>query len=853
MAPPSSGLFLTYPLYSGQSINAYLDEPFTLGPFNLLAVGYSNGTVLVGIIEDVDKTLSMSFPTSSLAITFITPNTFSFNLTPTAAGNFVLKVFVINDADGSVSQTLPIKVSITRSTSPTVQSVLPNVPKYTLNNARLPHNDPVFELVSNRATFDLAGIFGDVQTRPTWPPVDNDPRIVSPGKYTFDIGFSGNVPENLVGRQLTFDLAYAIFPQMDGLERYWIDLRDRCKSDGGQFNMYQDAKTGNQEFGSNFPNATSSNIQSCAELLKLKGKLLSRELYRIVDDNQVVRYPFNGNEGYYFNDEVITVSNIREAARKSISKSFPDTSPISYIEFQPTMDLKTGKQNAGLPSIVAPGFRLNVVGQVFPQNDLGLSLKVNQVSSALGFSSAKDQTGSFFSAEKMVIGCNTSYSPNPVNQPAAGIYYTARYLDSSLNPPSYINDNITASIQTSMDTSVAPLDTGTRSAQTRISAIAKPNECSPGIMGRATMAISDLVDLLNSPNCNLSLFKANADLLPVFFFSANGALGGVINTSNAGRKSDLDSSYLSAQLTASISINSNSASFNNCFGLNFTKLSATNTTTTCADGTVPIAKFYASLLATDSLNRWGYSYKYSTSAFVPAYKNITVVSQTNNIRAIATNTIMSGVAIKDANYEQVSSIELIVKTNAHEDTAISLNLPANQYRIRIDNMSSRIDGYYRADIRVLYHYNSKAIVKSLLSEGSFKSLADAANRYKNKYVEFMHDGGDVKLWIPSKNPKNSSGKIDITIERADSFKDKVIILTAVDLKKLDLSKSTKIENEIGDIFLVIDAVKATGVSGTLIAMPSIDGKTVMLPSVSSFRFMMKDFYLGQVGVYWLIL
>jgi hypothetical protein len=75
----------------------------------------------------------------------------------------------------------------------------------------------------------------------------------------------------------------------------------------------------------------------------------------------------------------------------------------------------------------------------------------------------------------------------------------------------------------------------------------------------------------------------------------------------------------------------------------------------------------------------------------------------------------------------------------------------------------------------------------------------------------------------------------------------------VDLKKLDLSKSTKIENEIGDIFLVIDAVKATGVSGTLIAMPSIDGKTVMLPSVSSFRFMMKDFYLGQVGVYWLIL
>ena len=111
----------------------------------------------------------------------------------------------------------------------------------------------------------------------------------------------------------------------------------------------------------------------------------------------------------------------------------------------------------------------------------------------------------------------------------------------------------------------------------------------------------------------------------------------------------------------------------------------------------------------------------------------------------------------------------------------------------------------------------------------------------------------MRVWIPSKNPSNSSGKINITIERADSFKDKVIILTATDLKKLQLDKSAKIENEIGDIFLVIDAQKVTGIAGTFIAMPSIDGKTVMLPSVSSFRFMMKDFYLGQAGVYWLIL
>jgi hypothetical protein len=566
-----------------------------------------------------------------------------------------------------------------------------------------------------------------------------------------------------------------------------------------------------------------------------------------------VRYPFNGNEGYYFNDEAISISNIREAAIKSISRSFPDTSPISYIEFQPTMDLRTGKQNLGLPSIIVPGFRLNVANQMFPTNDLGLKLNVNQVSSALGFGSSKDKTGSFFSADKMIIGCNTSYSPNPVNQPAAGVYYTARYLDSSLNPPSYINDNINVSIQTSMDTAVAPFDTGTRSAVTRISALAKPNECSPGIMGRATMAISDLVDLLNSPNCNVPLFKANADLLPVYFFSANGALGGVINTANAGRKTDLDAAYLSAQLTAAISINSDSVSFNKCFGFNFYKFSAINTALACPDGSIPIAKFYASLLATDSLNRWGYSYRYATNAFVPAYKNITVVSPANNARAIVANRLMSGVAIKDANYEMVSSFELNAKTNAHEDAAFILNLPANQYRVKIESMSSRIDGYYRADIRVLYHYNSKAIVKSLLSEGSFKSLADAANRYKNKYVEFMHDGGDVRIWIPSKNPKNSSGKIDITIQRADSFKDKVLILTATDLKKLQLGTSAKIENEIGDIFLVIDAEKATGIPGTFIAMPSLDGKTVMLPSVSNFRFMMKDFYLGQVGVYWLIL
>jgi hypothetical protein len=502
---------------------------------------------------------------------------------------------------------------------------------------------------------------------------------------------------------------------------------------------------------------------------------------------------------------------------------------------------------------LVPGFRLNVAGQLFPTNNLGLKLIVNKVSSALGFSSAKDQTGSFFSAERMIIGCNSSYSPNPVNQPATGVYYTARYLDSSLNPPNYINDNINATLETSMVTAVAPFDTGTRSAQTKITALAKPNECSPGVMGRAAMAISDLVDLLNSPTCNVPLFKASVDILPVYFFSANGALGGVINTANAGRRADLDSSYLSAQLNAAISMSSTSASFNNCFGLNFNKLSATNATLACADGTIPIAKFYASLLSTDSLNRWGYSFKYSTNAFIPAYKNITVASSTNNFRAIATNKLISGVTIKDANYETVSSIEVNVKTNANEDTAITLNLPTNQYRVKIDNMSSRIDGYYRADIRVLYQYNSKAIVKSLLSEGSFKSLADAANRYKNKYVEFMHDGGDIRVWIPSKNPKNSSGKISISIERADSYKDKVIILAAVDLQKLDLSKSTKIENEIGDVYLIIDAEKATGITGTLIAMPSIDGKTVMLPSVSSFRFMMKDFYLGQVGVYWLIL
>jgi hypothetical protein len=845
-----TSLIVSYPLYNGQSLTAYQSEAVTVGPFKVTGSGYSPDSILAVKLEAVDQSISELFPNSNTTANFTLKTGFSFLLKPAVIGRIGFKVKVY-DPSSSTATSNDIIINMNVRASLTDTSVKPPAPVTAItvrNTARLPYQDPVYELIGIKAFFNLSGVFGNEIPGSTWPPVYDDPRIIYPGRYTFEVGFSGMVPDNLVGKKVTVDLAYCIFPEIDSLDNYWKNLQKECRARGGIFEEYFDLSTNTRGYRNNFPslnNARSSTIPACQKLLDLKSKLLSKELYKTVDADNNVKYLYNGPNGYYYDQNYLSIDQIKTGIEICINKAFPNESPIIYVEFEPTFDIATKRRSRNQSLIRIPGFRLNIEGQEYPNNTTGLKIQINNVSQALGFITASGSTGSHFCPDRMIIGCNKSYSPNPLDKLSNGTFNLAQYKDTNLSPPTVVNNNLDTDVITKLFTTVPVTGSAFDTSKPTIEASVKPNVCQPGILGRTDTSITELVKLMNS-KCNVSSNNAS-DAVPVYYFNASGALGAVINTANNSRKEKFSVEFINSTLTGRIELSITNQYFISAFGLKYNSAGNDQRPYLCADGSSAVANYYAELLKTGALRDWGYTYAQTTKKFIPS-KTVITNPQLNNVDTYRGGIIATGISLKNANYIGFSDLMLDVSKHNCEDMAYKVSLPANQYRIIISDTKSRIDGYYKSDLKVLYQYNEKIAIKSLITEGAFKSMADASARYRGKGIEFVHDGGEIRIWIPVKQPKVSSGVINISIEKAESFKSDVLIIDSNKIHRMKLTETMQVRNEIGDIYFIIDI--KDGNDTFKVALPSLDGNTIIMPKVSKFRFQRKDYHLGQSDTYW---
>ena len=836
-----------YPLYNGQQLSVYLNEGFTLGPFSVDAIAMEPNKILTAKLESDGTSIAELFPSSITTVKFAYKNGFSMLLKPTALGRFSFVVRVYEDTTGSMSEPFKISIFVRNLAGDSSSNVTSSRRTVDVSNARLPHQDPVYEIVSTKTSYDLSGLFGNSKASQIWPPAYDDPRIFYPGRYVFSIGFKGNVPENLVNKKITIDLAYCVFPQIDQIDTYWKKLQSECINDGGVFEKYFDLKTNTSGLRSNFPeenNYKTKQISACIRLLELKKRLLTRELYKNVGPDDIVRYGYNGVEGYFFDGNFLSIDKIRTGIEICINKAFPDSSPVSYIEFEPTFDLSARRKSKTQSLIRIPGFRLNIDGQVYPNNDVGLDIAINNISQILGFSSSSNVTGSFFCPERMIIACNNNYSPDATERVDTGIYHTAQYYDTSVTPPIVKNDNLNAQITSKIYSSVSLDSNNFDRTKPTATAIVKPNDCRPGLLGSNNTSIVELTKFMNS-HCNVGSI-AGLDFVPVYFFSANGALGAVINSANISRMGKLTTEFIAATLTARIELDISSDSFKTCFGLNFTNAGADRPAYFCPDGSIMVGRFYATLLQNNALDGWGYVHKLDTKPFRPTYK--IDVSNNINMGRFKESIASYNPRIKDANYVRMTEFSLSALANRSEDEALVTQLPANQYRLKIVDTTARIDGHYKVEMKVMFNHGQKIAVKSILPAGQFKSMGDAAQKYRNVSLEFLHDGGEVKLWLVVKNKNASTGTVSFLLEKVDSYLENVLILTLDKLKAIDKKDYQSVKNEIGDSYIIIKYIDANNLYK--IALPSLDGKIPVLPNTQHHRFQKQSYNLGQIDVYW---
>ena len=263
-----------------------------------------------------------------------------------------------------------------------------------------------------------------------------------------------------------------------------------------------------------------------------------------------------------------------------------------------------------------------------------------------------------------------------------------------------------------------------------------------------------------------------------------------------------------------------------------------------------VGRFYATLLQNNALDGWGYVHKLDTKPFKPIFK-IDVGNTAPNMGRFKEAINSYSPRIKDANYVRMTEFSLSALANRSEDEALVTQLPANQYRLKIVDTTARLDGHYKVEMKVMFNHGQKVTVKSIMPAGQFKSMGDAAQKYRNISLEFLHDGGEVKLWLVIKNKNASSGSVSFVLEKVDSYLEDVLILSVGKLKEIDKKDYQSVKNEIGDSYIIVKYID--GINQYKIALPSLDGKIPVLPNTQNHRFQKQSYNLGQIDVYWPVL
>lgn len=129
----------------------------------------------------------------------------------------------------------------------------------------------------------------------------------------------------------------------------------------------------------------------------------------------------------------------------------------------------------------------------------------------------------------------------------------------------------------------------------------------------------------------------------------------------------------------------------------------------------------------------------------------------------APSALSAAVEIESQKEVTPSLITIDPLVNSAISSSKQLELPRGDYVATIKLATAQVNNMHRGNVKIRYISNGERKVIQFLDKGSFTSLSEAQAAYEGLSVSFKHDGGNIEAFLPSIQPRQSSGQIQILI------------------------------------------------------------------------------------------
>lgn len=111
------------------------------------------------------------------------------------------------------------------------------------------------------------------------------------------------------------------------------------------------------------------------------------------------------------------------------------------------------------------------------------------------------------------------------------------------------------------------------------------------------------------------------------------------------------------------------------------------------------------------------------------------------------------------------TIDVDPLVNSAVSSAKSIGLPRGEYVATIKQATAQVNNVHRSNVKIRYASNGERRTTQFLDKGAFSSMMEAQSAYEGLSVSFRHDGGNVEVFLPSIQPRQSSGQVQIVIDK----------------------------------------------------------------------------------------
>jgi len=110
-------------------------------------------------------------------------------------------------------------------------------------------------------------------------------------------------------------------------------------------------------------------------------------------------------------------------------------------------------------------------------------------------------------------------------------------------------------------------------------------------------------------------------------------------------------------------------------------------------------------------------------------------------------------------------IDIDPLVNSAISSSKQIELPQGIYVATIKQATAQVNNMHRSNVKIRYVSNGEHKTTQFLDKGAFSSLIEAQSAYEGLSISFKHDGGFIEAFLPSIQPRQSSGQIKILIDK----------------------------------------------------------------------------------------